>query len=51
MLAETGAQDVDLDDEARNPALIDLPRFIVRFTESFEPDTPQIWQWPRNIET
>jgi len=30
---------------------IDLRRFVVGFTERFQPDTPQIWQWPRNIET
>jgi Lipoxygenase len=39
------------DDEASNQALIELRRFIVGFIESFEPETPQIWQWPRNIET
>jgi hypothetical protein len=35
------------DDEVSNEALIELRRFI----ESFQPGTPQIWQWPRNIET
>jgi hypothetical protein len=39
------------DDEVSNRALIELRRFIAGFIESFEPDTPQIWQWPRNIET
>jgi Lipoxygenase len=39
------------DDEVSNQALIELRRFIVGFIESFEPETPQIWQWPRNIET
>ena len=39
------------DDEASNEALIELRRFIVGFIESFQPGTPQIWQWPRNIET
>jgi hypothetical protein len=43
--------DLYLDDDVSNQALIDLRRFIVGFTERFEPDTPQIWQWPRNIET
>jgi hypothetical protein len=33
-----------------NEALIELRRFIVGFIEKFEPDTPQIWQWERNIE-
>ena len=39
------------DDEVSNQALIDLRRFVVDFTERFQPDTPQIWQWPANIET
>jgi hypothetical protein len=39
------------DDEVSNQALIDLRRFVVGFTERFQPDTPQIWQWPANIET
>jgi Lipoxygenase len=43
--------DLYFDDEVSNQALIDLRRFIVGFTERFQPDTPQIWQWPRNIET
>lgn len=38
------------DDEASNQALIELHRFIVGLIESFEPETPQVWQWPRNIE-
>ena len=39
------------DDAVSNEALIELRRFIVDFIERFEPDTPQIWQWERNIET
>ena len=39
------------DDVASNDALIELRRFITGFIEGFEPETPQIWQWPRNIET
>ena len=39
------------DDAVSNQALIELRRFIAGFVESFEPETPQIWQWPRNIET
>ena len=38
------------DDEASNDALIEFRRFIVAFIEKYEPDTPQIWQWERNIE-
>jgi hypothetical protein len=40
-----------LDDAQVNQAPIDLRRFIINLIERFEPDTPQIWQWPRNIET
>jgi hypothetical protein len=41
------------DDAVSNQALIALRRFIFDFIEieRFEPDTPQIWQWERNIET
>ena len=39
------------DDDVSNQALIELRRFIAGFIESFEPETPQIWQWPLNIET
>src|SRR5262249_20269437 len=39
------------DDPISNQALIELRRFIAGFIESFEPDTPQTWQWPLNIET
>jgi hypothetical protein len=39
------------DDAVSNQALIELRRFIVEFIERYEPDTPQIWQWERNIET
>ena len=39
------------DDAVSNQALIELRRFVIDFVERFEPDTPQIWQWPRNIET
>jgi hypothetical protein len=43
--------DLLFDDSASNQALIELRRFITGFIERFEPETPQIWQWPRNIET
>jgi hypothetical protein len=48
-----GGPETDLffDDDASNQALIELRRFIASFIERFEPETPQIWQWPRNIET
>jgi hypothetical protein len=39
------------EDTESNEALIELRRFIIGFVERFEPDTPQIWQWERNIET
>ena len=38
------------DDEVSNRALIELLQFIVSFVESFEPEMPQICQWPRNVE-
>ena len=43
--------DLYFDDEVSNQALIELRRFITGVIERFEPDSPQIWQWPRNIET
>jgi hypothetical protein len=47
-----GGFDTELffEDEASNQALIELRRFIAGFIEKFEPETPQIWQWERNIE-
>jgi hypothetical protein len=42
--------DLFFDDEASNEALIELRRFVIDFVEKREPDTPQIWQWERNIE-
>ncbi|WP_084286070.1 lipoxygenase family protein [Solirubrobacter soli] len=42
--------DLFFDDEVSNGALIELRRFIASFIERVEPDTPQIWQWERNIE-
>jgi hypothetical protein len=38
------------DDEASNQALVELRRFVIGFIEKYEPDTPQIYQWERNIE-
>lgn len=40
-----------LDDEASNQALVALRGFLIRFIEEFEPETPQLHQWPLNIET
>jgi len=42
--------DLFFDDRVSNEALIEFRRFIVGFVERLEPDTPQIWQWERNIE-
>jgi Lipoxygenase len=52
-LVPIGGPDTDLffDDDASNGALIEFRRFIAGFVERFEPEMPQIWQWPRNIET
>jgi hypothetical protein len=52
-LVPIGGSDTDLffDDDASNGALIEFRDFIAGFVERFEPDMPQIWQWPRNIET
>ena len=44
-------RDLFFDDAVSNEALIELRRFIIDFVERFEPETPQIWQWERNIET
>ena len=46
-----GAQaELFFDDAPSNEALVELRRFIAGFIERVEPDTPQIWQWERNIE-
>ncbi len=37
--------------EPRNRALIGLHRDIIRILKEIEPDTPQFFQWPLNIET
>ena len=52
-LVPIAGSDTDLffDDDASNGALIEFRDFIAGFVERFEPDMPQIWQWPRNIET
>jgi hypothetical protein len=42
--------DLFFDDAASNEALMEFRRFIVGLTERLQPDTPQIWQWERNIE-
>jgi hypothetical protein len=43
-------EDLFFDDEASNQALIELRRFIAGFIEKIGPETPQTWQWERNIE-
>ena len=44
-------RDLFFDDAVSNDALMELRRFIVDFIERVQPDSPQIWQWERNIET
>jgi hypothetical protein len=39
------------DGEVSDQELIEMRRCIAGFIERFQPETPQIWQWPRNIET
>jgi hypothetical protein len=39
------------DSDARNQALIDLRRGLAAFIEDYQPDMPQRYQWPLNIET
>jgi hypothetical protein len=38
-------------DDARNRALIDLRRGLASFIGDYDPEMPQRYQWPRNIET
>ncbi|HEU4656312.1 MAG TPA: lipoxygenase family protein, partial [Capillimicrobium sp.] len=35
----------------RNRALVELRRGLARFIDGYQPDAPQLFQWPRNIET
>jgi hypothetical protein len=42
--------DLFFEDEVMNAALVELRRFVIGFIAKAEPDTPQIWQWERNIE-
>jgi hypothetical protein len=37
--------------EPRNSALIDLRNGLARVIDQYQPDPPQRFQWPRNIET
>lgn len=37
--------------DLRNRALIELRRGVVAFMDDYQPDAPQRFQWPRNIET
>jgi hypothetical protein len=37
--------------ESRNRALIDLRNGLAAFMSDYQPDMPQRFQWPRNIET
>jgi hypothetical protein len=38
-------------DDARNRALITLRKGLAAFMHDYQPDAPQLFQWPRNIET
>ena len=38
-------------DSPRNRALIDLRKGLAAFIRQEQPDMPQLYQWPRNIET
>jgi hypothetical protein len=38
-------------DDARNRALIDMRRGLASFIADYDPEMPQRYQWPRNIET
>jgi hypothetical protein len=48
-----GGTEIDLffEDAVSNQALTEFRRFIAGFIERFQPETPQVWQWPRNVET
>jgi hypothetical protein len=35
----------------RNRALIELRNGLASFIDDYQPDMPQRFQWPRNIET
>jgi hypothetical protein len=37
--------------DPRNQALIELRRGLARFIDGYQPEMPQRFQWPRNIET
>lgn len=37
--------------EKRNRALVDLRKGLAAFIDDYQPDMPQRFQWPRNIET
>jgi hypothetical protein len=37
--------------DPRNQALIRFRQELMAFLDSYQPDNPQLHQWPRNIET
>jgi Lipoxygenase len=39
------------DTDSRNRALMDLRKGLATFIDDYQPDLPQPFQWPRNIET
>ena len=38
-------------DDARNKALVLLRKALAEFIQQYSPDSPQLYQWPLNIET
>ena len=38
-------------DDERNKALVLFRKAMADFITAYQPDSPQLYQWPRNIET
>ncbi|MEM7022062.1 MAG: lipoxygenase family protein [Pseudomonadota bacterium] len=55
-LVPTGGVETDLFypggvEDPRNRALIELRRAMIAFMEGYQPEAPQLHQWPQNVET